>query len=515
MKRARKRLTQSVALLLVSIFAFLYPLQVSAHNTSLPADETQMSGTTELLDNDINQSYEEPPVIIAELDENRDQITKTFKLSNGNKMAVQYDYPVHYLDENDNWVEYDNRMTEIVDSSDAESETQISEQIIATEDLTEETETASVAETSQLIEDIMETEQSASVVSVDDETQLNATTGATETVAENEETATSIPNADETATDATSKAGQAEESTSQSNSSDEIIDNSTYYDNKSSDIDIKLSKKAKQNNMVKLSSDDYKITWGYEGANKSTVEFIENDEVLTGNDNFLTPKNVIQQAIYRNIYDGVDLECIVSSVGVKENIILNSSSAKNEFEIAYKVNGLTVSQINDNTVGFYNSANEEVYSITAPYMKDANGEVSNSVTISIVEQKNKKITLKVTADKEWLENSDRVYPVTIDPSFTTSQSWQSTSCTYVDQSNPNTAYGYGSSTGYTGTIYVGTLGNGNFRSYIKVNDLPELNKGDIIVGAWQMKNILKASHIQEWAGSLTTSRRFFRHLNMG
>lgn len=130
-------------------------------------------------------------------------------------------------------------------------------------------------------------------------------------------------------------------------------------------------------------------------ANKSTVEFVENNEVLTGNDIFLTPKNVIQQAVYPNIYDGVDLECIISSVGVKENIILNNSSAKNEFEIAYKVNGLTVSQINDNTVGFYNSANEQVYSITAPYMKDSNGEISNSVAISIVEEKNKKITLKV------------------------------------------------------------------------------------------------------------------------
>lgn len=50
------------------------------------------------MDNDIDQSYEEPPVIIAELDENRDEITKTFELSNGNKMLVQYDYPVHYLD---------------------------------------------------------------------------------------------------------------------------------------------------------------------------------------------------------------------------------------------------------------------------------------------------------------------------------------------------------------------------------------------------------------------------------
>lgn len=144
--------------------------------------------------------------------------------------------------------------------------------------------------------------------------------------------------------------------------------------------------------MVKLNSDNYKISWGYVDVNKSTIEFIENNKELTGNDKFLTPQNVVQQAIYRNIYDGVDLECLISSVGVKENIIINSSSAKNEFEIAYKFDGLTVSQINDNTVGFYNSANEQVYMLTAPYMMDANGEMSHAVSISVVEQKIKAYT---------------------------------------------------------------------------------------------------------------------------
>ncbi len=458
MKCVRKRLRQAVALLLVSTFLFLYPLQVSAQNIAIGSDDSTITTTEKSLDNDIDQSYEEPPVIIAELDENRDEITKTFELSNGNKMLVQYDYPVHYLDVNDNWVEYDNRMTEIVENSESQDDEPL-QQSIPSEIQTTEADTTQTTDPSQLLENTTE-------IAISDEEEISSSSSA------------------EVATDFSVDNEMTENSAPLSENNSYESENNTYYDNKASDIDIKLSKKAKQNNMVKLNSDNYKISWGYVDVNKSTIEFIENNKELTGNDKFLTPQNVVQQAIYRNIYDGVDLECLISSVGVKENIIINSSSAKNEFEIAYKFDGLTVSQINDNTVGFYNSANEQVYMLTAPYMMDANGEMSHAVSISVVEQKNKKLTLKVTANKEWLTDSNRVYPVTIDPAFTISQSWEATSSAFVDQSKPNTSFGWESSTGYAGNLCIGTLGYGNFRGYIKVNNLPKLNKGDIIVEAY-------------------------------
>lgn len=62
------------------------------------------------------------------------------------------------------------------------------------------------------------------------------------------------------------------------------------YTNRESNINIRLSNKVKANNMVKLKADGYQISWGYTDAAKSRVEFIKNEEKLTGNDKFLTLK---------------------------------------------------------------------------------------------------------------------------------------------------------------------------------------------------------------------------------
>ena len=116
------------------------------------------------------------------------------------------------------------------------------------------------------------------------------------------------------------------------------------YTNKSSDIDIKLSNKAKANNMIKLSSDDYSISWGYNDANKSKINIVSNNEKLNGNEKFTTLKNITSEAKYENVYKNVDLQYFVTSTGVKENIILKSSDVQNEFNLTYKINDLTAKQ---------------------------------------------------------------------------------------------------------------------------------------------------------------------------
>ncbi|MEE1319038.1 MAG: hypothetical protein UHD05_05955, partial [Ruminococcus sp.] len=92
---------------------------------------------------------------------------------------------------------------------------------------------------------------------------------------------------------------------------------SEEYSNKSSNIDIKLSNKAKSNNMIKVTSDDYSVSWGYDDTNKSKINLIENDENLIGNDKFTTLKNITSEAKYEEVYKNVDLQYFVTSTGVK------------------------------------------------------------------------------------------------------------------------------------------------------------------------------------------------------
>lgn len=92
--------------------------------------------------------------IVAEIEDERSEYVKRFRMNDGSFMAVQYEIPVHYLDSEGKWVDYDNRLDSNTD------------------------------------------------------------------------------------------------------------DGAEVFDNRSSNLDIKLSKKSKENSMVKIKSDEYVISWG-------------------------------------------------------------------------------------------------------------------------------------------------------------------------------------------------------------------------------------------------------------
>ena len=198
---------------------------------------------------------------------------------------------------------------------------------------------------------------------------------------------------------------------------DTVSDNEKEYVNKKSNQTVKLAKKAKKNKTVTYAYGDYEIAWGYADGNKSELEFINNTSEKTGNDRFLVLDSVTQQAKYPNIFSSVDLELFVSSTGIKENLILNSASAQNEFVIEYKLKNLTAEQKDGKTVVLENSDGEEVYVLSAPEMYDSAGARSAALSLVITEQKNGKLTLRLAADSEWLQANERVYPVTVDPYY--------------------------------------------------------------------------------------------------
>ena len=115
-------------------------------------------------------------------------------------------------------------------------------------------------------------------------------------------------------------------------------------------------------------------------------------------------------------------------------------------------------------------------------MKDAKGVESEALELKILQNNKGKLSVKLTADKSWLKDKERVYPVTIDPYFTYGQDWGNVHSTYVSQYEPNKCFGYGSS-GYEGSIYVGRpdVDSKLRRSLIKIPNLPQLGIGDMVV----------------------------------
>lgn len=311
MTKQIRRIFSTIAIILCVSIGLTLPTEVFA--STLPKDNTVYSSF-----DDVQGETEEVGNIIAELTDERTETSKEFLLDDGTKMIVNYGTPVHYQDDKDNWVEYNNSLK-------AENSTSTADE-------------ASVGE----------------------------------------------------------------------------------YTNKSSDIDVKLSNKAKVNNMIRVSSDDYSISWGYDDVNKSKIKIINKNEKLEGNEKFTTLKNLTSEAKYENVYDNVDLQYFVTSTGVKENIILNSSDVQNEFNLTYKIKNLIAEQTDDYTITLFNKKNEEVYKIVAPYMTDADGKTSTQLKLEIVSQKGGNLKVKLTADYWFIHSLGRSFPITIDPEVTLS-----------------------------------------------------------------------------------------------
>ena len=266
-------------------------------------------------------------------------------------------------------------------------------------------------------------------------------------------------------------------------------ENETEYKTQNSDIDIRISKKSNGKKLVRVTKDKYTLSWNYEGINKVTGEVTEN--IADGDKTTL--ESLTGEVIFSDVFSGTDLQYIIYGDSLKENIILNSQEAPNEFSVEYKYSGLTPTLSDSKkTVYLNNSENETVFVIEAPFMHDSSGEQSTDIYYEIGEIKNNSFTLTLTADKEWLSHEDRAFPVTVDPLIFTVKTKQSID-NNADYGSATITSGQGSvnygsvfGTAVLGTMYVGYEStNSSFlktRSLIKFM-LPELKAGDRVVSA--------------------------------
>lgn len=259
---------------------------------------------------------------------------------------------------------------------------------------------------------------------------------------------------------------------------DSLPDHAQEYVNTAGDAKIKFSKKAKANKMMTYCKEDHEISWGYADANKSTVQIVSQEDNRTGDARWTVLTKAATEAVYEDLYQDVDLQVIVSTAGVKENLILQKASAKSDFEIEYKLKNLVAKQIDAQTIGLYHADGTLTYELNAPVMQDATGALSNAVSLTILENKDNKLTLQLTADQEWLQAEERVYPVTVDPSF-----YQKTSSSNLKAITVYT----GTAPAYSKTLLYTSNGNyggfGTTVSIVKFETLPQLNPGDVVIDA--------------------------------
>ena len=103
---------------------------------------------------------------------------------------------------------------------------------------------------------------------------------------------------------------------------------------------------------------------------------------------------------FGSVFSGADVEYVMAYNGVKENIIINSRSNKYEYSFIYSVNnGLSMLLNADGCVELVSAQGETVFVIPAPYMTDANGEISYDAHYTLKNLGGGKYRLTAVADK--------------------------------------------------------------------------------------------------------------------
>ncbi len=157
-----------------------------------------------------------------------------------------------------------------------------------------------------------------------------------------------------------------------------------------------------------------KLTDKAEVAQKTTVS--NESEITTFNNEAMTVENQAGAVVYEDVFSNADLEYIVSTNSIKENIIVNEKQNKYTYSFDMDFGELVPVVNEDNSIRLVDPENtdETIFYIAAPYMYDANGTKSYDIDMSLVEKDGKYI-MTLQADAEWINAVEREFPVIIDP----------------------------------------------------------------------------------------------------
>ena len=307
------------------------------------------------------------------------------------------------------------------------------------------------------------------------------------------------------------------------------------FENAANDVTVKFTKKRDHKRLVTLDDGDYQLSWGFENAQKSggnkdilvtepvtalsdkSEEIpVTQEEIHAYNQKKMGVSKNQSEALYEDVYPNIDVQYIVTGKTVKENIILNDKSAAGQaisFHIRH--NRMHIRAEEDGSLSLVENAapQDVIYTLAAPYMVDANGEISRDVRFEVEPGKNiHESVVRVIADQEWLNASERAYPVVIDPIAETSKDSRNIYESYIYLANPNDNSGY-----LSDNVFVGCdSAKGETQTYLKFADLPNLDQGALITKAelniyqynydcpdGQPMNIMAHENMGDWGDGLT------------
>lgn len=130
----------------------------------------------------------------------------------------------------------------------------------------------------------------------------------------------------------------------------------------------------------------------------------------------VTAESTGKVARFQDAVEGVDLSYEVVGSALKETLTLASAAAPSVYRFDVESGGLTPRPAASGAVHFVDGEGRRQLGFATPWMRDANGVVSQAVAYEIErEGPSSRIALRV--DEKWLRAPERRFPVVVDPTI--------------------------------------------------------------------------------------------------
>ncbi len=212
-------------------------------------------------------------------------------------------------------------------------------------------------------------------------------------------------------------------------------------------------------------------------VNAQTVDLsseLENETAEEKNTRIINTAYGTSAIKYTNLINNVDFSYYNTQLGFEQSIVLYNSNVT-DFTFILTATDMDAALDSNGYINVTDETGALKYVISAPFMYDAENKYSNSINYELTNNNDNTYTLTLSIDNEWITNENVVYPLTVNSVITTPIN-SNTSIDGISVTSTSTSFSNDQMT-------IGKNEDGVYRTYITVNDLPELKDSDVFISA--------------------------------
>ena len=189
------------------------------------------------------------------------------------------------------------------------------------------------------------------------------------------------------------------------------------------------------------------------------------------------------EAIYHNIFTGVDLLCRVQALSFKDELIFSTRESVRPVTFVLAAPDLAPEQAENGDIEFIAPTGETAYVLPAPFMKDSTPEgIHGAVRCALIPSGEAGIWhMTYTPNEAWLANAQ--FPVTLDPAVISKKHSSAIEDNFITSAKPSTVQPY-AGTGMT--ISNSSTNWGTSKAFVKFLDsgLPSIDSSYYVTKAY-------------------------------